>query len=92
MAIDTSITALVVSQLITAWSYEPLNSSQQTNSISVCPTTKQNFFPAMGKRDTRVSEPRCAPSYTATMAPIKVSHTNNQRDNSSDTVMPELKP
>ena len=28
----------------------------------------------------------------ATMAPKKVNQTNNQRDNSSDMVMPELKP
>ena len=36
--------------------------------------------------------PRWALSRIATMAPMKVSHTKQKRDSSSDTTMPELKP
>ncbi len=53
---------------------------------------KQIRLPAGDRIRTRLSTPRCECSRTATMAPRKVSHTNSQRDNSSETVMPELKP
>ena len=55
---DASITALVVSQLITACSYEPLNIKPQTNNIKPWPRTMNSFWPPMGKRDTKVSEPK----------------------------------
>ena len=52
---------------------------------------KQIRLPAGGSPHERIdAEMRC--SRTATMAPRKVSHTNSQRDSSSETVMPELKP
>ena len=83
--------ALLASQLILTWSSEPLNKSQHTKSISRCPSPKQNFLPPADRRDTRMSVPRCARSCSATMPPKKVSQTNNQRDNSSDTAIPEFR-
>ena len=52
---------------------------------------KMNHIPGLELSKTKVSEPKCAPSFMATTAPRKVTHTNSQRDNSSDNVMPELK-
>jgi len=82
--------ALVESQLILTWSSEPLKSSQQMNSMSRWPSTRQVFLPRTDRRATSVSVPRCAPSFRATMPPRKVNQTNSQRDSSSDTAMPEL--
>ena len=53
---------------------------------------KQIRLPAGPSIRTSVSTPRCECSRTATMAPRKVSHTSSQRDNSSEIVIPELKP
>ena len=69
----------------------PLNSSQDTYSISTWPITRQTFLPHTGRRATSMSVPRWPCSLSATMAPRKVSQTNSQRDISSLTVMPELK-
>jgi hypothetical protein len=49
-------------------------------------------LPTTGSRETSMSLPRCACSRIATIAPRNVSQTKSQRETSSDTVMPELKP
>ncbi|MNY21434.1 hypothetical protein D3C86_1549810 [compost metagenome] len=86
------VTGAATSQLIRAWSRLPSSSSQAMNSISSWPATRQAFLPNSGSRDTSMSVPRWACSLSATIAPRKVTHTNSQRETSSDTVMPELKP
>ena len=68
----------------------PENISQVAYSINKCPSTRHTFLPNGPSRDTSMSVPKCACSLIATTAPRKVIQTNNQRDNSSDTVMPEL--
>ena len=88
---DVSIAALVVVQFSLTCSSEPLNNNQQMNSINRWPSTRQIFLPRTESLDTRVSVPKCALSCKATMAPMKVNQTNSHRDNSSDTVIPELK-
>ena len=83
--------ALVVVQLITDCSYDPLNSSQHVNSISSRPRPMQIFLPNGPRRPTSMSVPRCPLSRKATMAPRKVNQTKSQRESSSDTLKPELK-
>ena len=50
----------------------------------------QNFLPTGPNLLTSMSVPKWPRSFRATIAPKKVIQTNNQRDNSSDMVRPEL--
>ena len=61
-------------------------------SMATYDSAKQNFLPAAPSLPTSMSVPKWPCSFKATIAPMKVIQTNNQRDNSSDKVMPELKP
>ncbi len=69
----------------------PAKISQQQYSIRVSARPRQIFLPVGPRRPTSMSVPRWPPSLIATIAPRKVIQTKAQRDNSSDTVMPELK-
>ena len=51
-AIDVSIAALVVPQLILTCSSEPLNTNQQISSISTWPIARQTFLPRTESRET----------------------------------------
>ena len=84
------MTALVELQLILVCCQDPCSTSQHMASISKWPRPRQNFLPHAGSRETSESVPRWALSCSATTAPKKVIHTNNQRDNSSETVIPVL--
>ena len=90
MAIDAPVTGAGTSQLMRACAQAPCSSSQVIHSISAWPITRHAFLPHNGRRETSMSVPRCARSFSATMAPRKVIHTKSQRDTSSDTVMPLL--
>src|SRR5690606_32736651 len=63
-----------------------------TYSMTACARPKQARRTGRGIRRTTMSVPRWARSLSATMAPRKVSHTNSQRESSSEIRMPELKP
>ena len=86
------MTALVVPRLTTVWAQAPVNICQQMNSISNWVAAMHSFLPASGRREISASVPRWARSRMATRAPMKVIQTKSQRDSSSDTAMPLLKP
>ena len=91
MPTDAPVTGASVSQLISACTQLPWSSSHDTYSMATWASTRQIFLPRRGRRDTSASVPRWPCSRRATTAPMNVSHTNSQRETSSDMVRPELK-
>jgi len=92
MDMDQPVVGAVTSQLILTCSQLPMASNTTMKIIKTWPTTRQIFLPMTGSCPTTMSMPRWPCSRSATRAPRKVPQMKSQRETSSDTVMPELKP